>query len=331
MLPSGGIYVERFKNIGIHTVECPFNKIDPFNFFHIKPLLTSLNPDIIHTHGRGAGLYVRSLPKRHAAARRVHTHHGFHLPESTPGNIVFTISEEYLLRNTDRIICVSRSESEIVEKTNPRSRSKIRVIPNVVDSESVRSAARSGANEFDSIVSLLPGKFVVTMIGRDDPVKNYPLAFSAAREVLKKDTDVIFLFIGIAQQNMLLNDLRHQYPDNIIAIPSMANPLPLLSQSSVLLITSKREAGAPLVMMEAACLGIPVVGVRVRGVSDGIHNEHNGLCVEYNSHSIAAALLLCAGDPELVKRLSKGALEYSQLFDATSWCEQYYAMYKDLL
>lgn len=330
VLPPSGIYVDRFKSLGVQVVEFPFDRIDPSNYFRIASLLTSLNPDIIHTHGRGAGLYVRSISKKRIPSKRVHTHHGFHLPLNAPQNLLFKFSEDFFLRNTARIISVSVSEAEVISKTNPRSREGIRIIPNIVECESVRYDANLEIDEEIAFAKKIEGKFVIAMIGRDDPVKNYPLAFSAMREVLESDRSCLFVLIGIGGQTARQTDVFHMYPENIIVFPAIPNPLPLLSKSSLLLVTSKREAGAPLVMMEAACLGIPVVGVKVRGLFDAIQNERNGLCVENNSHAVAQALLRCAKERSLMDRISEGAKDYAKSFDVRSWCERYYSVYAEI-
>ncbi|MEW5797458.1 MAG: glycosyltransferase [Bacteroidota bacterium] len=331
LLPSNGIFIERFRDIGIQVVEFPFDVLNPLNFFRIKTIVQNLNPDIIHSHGRGAGLYLRSISKSRLKSKRVHTHHGFHLPEKILPRLMFRLSEDFFLQNTDRVISVSDSEADVIRKTNPRSREIIKIIPNIVDRESVQDNAKRESGEDDSIAKKLDGKFVVTMIGRDDPVKNYALAFSAMKEVLESDRSMLFLLIGIGERTAQQADVFHRYPENVIILPASPNPLPLLSKSSVLLVTSKREAGAPLVMMEAACLGIPVVSVRVRGLFDAIQHERNGLCVENNSHSVAQALLRCAKEKTLMDRMSKGAMEYAMSFDTQSWCDQYYSMYTELL
>lgn len=330
MLPAGGIYGERFRSLGVSVVEFPFNRINPFDFFRIRSVLKKVQPDIIHTHGRGAGAYVRTISKNTLPVKRIHTHHGFHLPEKFPNNVFFRWSEKYFLQNTDRVVSVSGSEAEIIARTNPEVLPKITLIPNIVDRQAVISGSKANS-EYSSLMDKMKGKFIVVMIGRDDPVKNYPLAFSAAARILKTKDAVAFVFIGIQRQYHLLSELLLSYPERVVVIPSCANPLSLLAKSSVLLLTSKREAGAPLVMMEAACLGIPTIGVRVRGLYDSITNGQNGLCVDSTEEAISDAILHCANDVNLLKQLSNGASMFAHSFDVARWCEQYYRLYNELL
>lgn len=330
MLPEGGIYCERFNSLGVSVVEFPFNTINPLNFFRIRSVLSKLQPDIIHTHGRGAGLYVRTISKNAIRAKRVHTHHGFHLPENFPNNVFFQWNEKYFLQSTDAVVSVSGSESEIIARTNPEVFPKIIVIPNIVDRRAVINESNQNS-EYAFRMDKIKGKFIVIMIGRDDPVKNYPLAFAAADRIIKTNDKIAFVFIGIHRQYHLLSKLLLSYPERVVVIPSCANPLPLLAKSNVLLLTSKREAGAPLVMMEAASLGVPTIGVRVRGLYDSIVNGQNGLCVDATAEAVSDAILRCANDVNFLKQLSDGARIFANSFHIGQWCEQYYTLYEKLL
>jgi len=327
ILPSNGIYCERFRSLGVSVVEFPFNTINPLNFFRIRSVLSKLQPDIIHTHGRGAGLYVRTISKDAIGAKRVHTHHGFHLPENNFLQFIFKIVERFYLTKTDIIISVSQSEAEIISNVLPASKKKIKIIQNVVDFEEIQHrASLTNDARFANIVPTINDIFTVIMIGRKDAVKNYRLAFKSAENVLTKRKDIIFFFVGINSNDSTFVSLKKHFPTHCYAFGSIENPLPLLAHSSALLLTSKRE-GAPLTVLEAFALGKPVIGTKVRGIRDYVHHEENGLLVEENSESVAKAIIKLKDDDTLYRKLSVNALSYNNKQSVEQWVGEYYSIY----
>jgi hypothetical protein len=59
LLPQGGDYVERFRRLGMRTIEFPSDRIRLLSIIRMGALLYQLSPAAIHSHGKGAGVYVR--------------------------------------------------------------------------------------------------------------------------------------------------------------------------------------------------------------------------------------------------------------------------------
>lgn len=326
MLPEGGVYVDTFRETGASVVTFPLNTLAFRSAVTIRGTVRRIAPDIIHTHGRGAGLYLRTLPAGVTAARRVHSHHGFHLPEHWPHSTVFRIAEERFLQRTDAVIAVSESEREVILRTNPGSQPKVTVIRNIVDAGEVRRRALvpdSGAADILHEMERYP---TVIMVGRDDPVKNHPLAFRAAATVLRESTEPRFVFVGITPAVPGFRSLSDDFPGRVHAAGLVANPLPFIAQSALLLMTSKRE-GSPLAVMEAAALGVPAVAVRTRGLDEAVRDGETGLLTGDKAEEVAAAVLRCLSDSRRLKRLSEGARAAADAWDLDAWMEKYLAVY----
>ncbi|HIB44532.1 MAG TPA: hypothetical protein EYO37_11395, partial [Nitrospina sp.] len=72
-----GPYWDKFNSTGIKTYNLVFRKLllsTPFKLFFI---LKKEKPDIVHTHGKGPGLYGRIIGKI-LNIPVIHTYHGFH-------------------------------------------------------------------------------------------------------------------------------------------------------------------------------------------------------------------------------------------------------------
>jgi glycosyltransferase involved in cell wall biosynthesis len=307
----------------VNVIPFPFDRIHPLSVFSFSSLIASIQPDIIHSHGRGAGLYCRVLSKKYIPCCRIHTHHGFHRPIDRFRRFVFTSLERFLSRNTDGVIAVSRSEKEEIQRTIPAS-TLVETIPNIVDCDDVRRRADTSSEHSRE-------HFSVAMIGREDPVKNHPLAYTVADIVMQKDPSISFTFIGIDESNKGVTELRSKYPGRCDAAGLLENPLPLLQQKSVLLITSKRE-GAPVSILEAMALGKPVVGTNVRGINDLKTAETNGILLGDSAASIAGLILSLAHDKNLYASLSAAARQWSESqCNIPRWVGDYLTVYSKVL
>jgi glycosyltransferase involved in cell wall biosynthesis len=325
VLPPEGHYVERFRGLGVDVAEFQCDTIAPWRLARAARLLRSLQPDVVHSHGKGAGLYARSLPK--GAFRRVHSFHGFHPPEERVSSAVYHAVESYLLSHTDAVIAVSHEEGDEIRRAFARAKEKVIPIPNVVDCDEL--AKRSDAalpSSIASFLSLNASHFIISMIGRNDPVKNYPLAFDAARIVFQQTLQCCFVFVGIDKDDHACGELMQRFPENVFAIPLLENPAPLIKKSNAVMLTSKKE-GSPLVVQEAFCLGKPVIGTNVPGIREVVEDGVNGVLCAENAEAVAQAIGMLAGDKEKYKGLSQQARATASSKNIAAWAELYYNVY----
>ena len=327
VLPPDGMYVQRFRSLDVPTIEFPLNRISPLHIPRFLSLVLNMRPDVLHSHGKGAGLYARMVPRFLCRARRVHSYHGFHPPHHPVANSLYRRLESVLLKRVDAVAALSKSEAAEIGAVSPKNRAKIKIMPNVVACDQLRERGEHRLpSAVESFLGRNTGRFVMTMIGRDDPVKNFPLAFRAAQATLRKSDNVCFVFVGVNASESAYAPLREKYPESVLAVPSLDNPAPLLRKSSAVLLTSRKE-GSPLVVLEAFCFGKPVVGTDVPGIQDAVKDGLNGILCPENEEALAAVIERLANDVELYARLSRNALATSGEMDVTSWTEQYYKLY----
>ena len=328
ILPENGVYVKRFQELNIPIVIFPFNRISALSFFSALKLFKRLNPDIIHSNGRGAGIYARILPKILLNKKVIHTHHGFHVPENYILKKFFVFLEKLQLPGTYMTVAVSVSEKREIQILLSLTDKQVVQISNVIDREEVIRRAEEPIEEISKHFAGSKYPFRIIMIGRDDPIKNYSLAYSTARKVLKQESTSSFFFVG-AETSPAVEALISEYPERVFQIPLSKNPLPMLKRASILIITSKRE-GAPLVVLESFALGKPVVGTNVRGINDYVKNGENGMLANENADELAAAILKIINDANLFTKLSLGAKAADGSDVLKSWGQTYFNLYESI-
>src|SRR5262249_25521014 len=108
--PRDGVFFDRFSELGISMVELPLSRLGIHHLPLTMQLIRGQRIDIVHTHGKGPGLYGR-LAARAFGIPAVHTFHGIHYGSySTAGQDLYLSLERRLSRLTHTVINVSRSQ-----------------------------------------------------------------------------------------------------------------------------------------------------------------------------------------------------------------------------
>jgi glycosyltransferase involved in cell wall biosynthesis len=234
--------------------------------------------------------------------------------------------ENLLSKRTDGVVAVSQSEANEIVSALPALTDRLVIIPNIVDCTAVREGAQEEIKEpLKSFLDKRAGSFLVTMIARNDPIKNHRLAFDACRIVLSGCRDVTVVFVGIDYRDRSLASLHEDFPDSVAAIPSLENALPLIKRSTLLMLTSRRE-GSPLVLLEGLCLGKPAVGTNVPGIRDVIRDQETGILCDQSASALADAIGKIINDPVFREALGRRAAE-SVSMTVRGWTDRYLGVY----
>ena len=225
----------------------------------LRALIDARRPDLVHTHTSKAGALGRMAASRSTTRpRTVHTFHGLVLRDyaSRPVSDVARRIERFLARRTD--LCLAVSESCRRELRELGVTSEAVVVPPAVPVRTLR-----GRDQARKELGLPSDRVVVGFVGRPAPVKRFEMfqrMFSSAR------VDELG-WLGVAS-GMSESEVSGCSP-NLRMLGSDPEIASKLMAFDVLVMPSKRE-GMPLVAIEAARAGVPVVGFDVPGVRDAI-------------------------------------------------------------
>jgi len=219
-----------------------------FDYIKILFFIYQNEIKIIHSHGRGAGLYARLL--KFFGLKVIHTFHGIHRETGFIGTIKYLI-DRVLAPYADHYICVSDDEKVKAKAEHFLGKVPTTVIYNGVD------------------LSLFKYNF------KDQEIK---VLGCMARASYQKGYDILFAHLIV---------LKKQWPDfkfniagpseNEITIPfellsncqilGQVDPLTFLNQID-LYISASRWEGMPLAILEAMAIGVPCL------LSDVVGHQH---------------------------------------------------------
>lgn len=299
----GTLYQEKwqFTSKIQSLIKIPYRRFSLFAFFRLLNYIKRNNIDIIHSHGKGAGVYSRLLTLFILDVKVIHTFHG--LGKVKQGNVIQLIKNVYLekilVRFTDFFISVSEGEKNIAISLLGIDKEKIKMIHNGVH-DTFNSKKREGSRQ-------------VVTFSRFSHEKN----MLASYEILNIcDKNIKFVWVGDGDDfNEILRRKENDNCNNLILCGLQTDTSQYLVPGSVYLSTSRYE-GLPLALLEALANGIPIIATDVVGNNEVVREDYNGyLFPEGNIQLAAEKIGLLFRNDCLYDRISKNArLDYLDRF-----------------
>lgn len=323
--PNEPPYHDRFRQLTqSRALEIPHRRFDLSSALSLAAYVRRNGIDVIHTHGKGAGLYGR-LASILSGCPCLHTPHGVHVGEyGALSRRLYRLYENVSSHWVDRVVFVSQEECAVARGEGLWPRTPSTVIPNGVEDVaedraiSLRRSARQGLGIADDTVA-------VATLSRFDFAKNMSEAFRIAQAM----PDLVFLWGGEGEDmEELKRRAEAENVGNLRFLGSLDDPDSVLAASDIYLTTSRWE-GLPFVVLEAMAMGVPVIASDVVGHHDLIGRSEAGYLYPLGETEQAVTLLRrLAGDPALRRRMGECGrgvqrADYSAQKMASSVCDLY--------
>ncbi len=273
--PDQEPYYNKIVNEGIPVFKLPHRKFEIRSFLALLKWTKVNDIMIVHSHGRGAGVYARLLRLFNMRLRIVHNFHGIHIEKKGLALIV----ARFLGILTNKFVLVSKSEQEIAVKYWLATSSKCVLIENGIQIENGKQIKKEELPVSDVFCeSFPPGSFVIGMLSRFDIIKNIPYAIRSLSDYMKSHDDVFLLIGGDGEARReierAVNECNLQ--EKVILLGFINDVKHFFSLIDVYLNTSLGEAFG-FSTVEAMKYGVPVVASDVYGNSDVIEDNSTGL------------------------------------------------------
>jgi glycosyltransferase involved in cell wall biosynthesis len=218
----------------------------------VRRWVEALRPDIVHAHSSYAGLYVRLLPRRLAGAV-VYTPHGFSFERRdvlAPARGVFWLAEAALSLRGACVAAVGPREAELARRLPGRQ--PVVYVPNVIRLvEPVPPPTVPEAGE--------PPRLRLATLGRITPAKDPGFFRRLVQLGRERDLPLAWMWVGGGEPaaEQALRDAGVQ----VTGWCPRPAALGWLATADVYVHTAAWE-GAPVSVLEAAALGLPIVARR---------------------------------------------------------------------
>ena len=265
-------------------IEISKRRINPKDIFNLVKFSRDNFIDIIHAHGKGAGVLAR-FTNLFYKKKLIYTFHGIHVECHNLLMKFLYLNYENLFGRMDNYkIFVSDSEKEYAKKLKVFVGDKTVVIHNGVLNKNAleNKTDRNNVYRKNSI-----SKIKVVSICRFVRQKNVKDIINIA----KRMPEIDFNIVGYGKLwNEINQYLFEMQIENVDLIGLKKNVFKYLNSADIFLSTSLYE-GMPLSILEAMSVGLPIVASNVVGNVDTIDNGKTGYLYDLNNLDMAVKYL----------------------------------------
>jgi glycosyltransferase involved in cell wall biosynthesis len=304
--PGGGPFVDVYRRLGVDFVEVPADRLSLVALLRLIRLGRDRRIQVIHSHGKGAGLYGR-LAACWLGAAAIHTFHGIHYRGYGP---LYLWGERLLARHSYAVIHVSDSQAQEAARLGLAPGGRSLVIPNGTDLAAVRAAAEREPVSRTAL-GLTEEALVLGTVARFDRIKALDVLLRAFARVLERLPQSRLLIIGDGPEGVSLRTLAGSLAplDRVVfagSIPRAARCLPAMD----VYVSASRREGLPLAMLEAMACGLAVVATRVPGHVDAVEDGVTGVLVPPDAPEVLGdAVVALLRDGERRRALGRAGRE----------------------
>jgi glycosyltransferase involved in cell wall biosynthesis len=259
--PADGPYFERFRKAGIETHELALDRIAPAVLPRLRALARRSGAQLVHSHGKGAGLYGR-LCARLLGLPAVHTFHGLHHGAyRAPARLAYLALERGLSRLTRTVISVSPAQEAEALALRLFRPAQSEVIVNGIDLAEIDGLVASHGVP-RSAQGLGPEDFVVGCVARFDPVKSLDVLFAALGRLRVPRLRAVL--VGEGREGERLRGLaRAPGLTGVVTFAGAVEDAVRLFPAWDLYVSASRTEGLPISVLEAMACRRPVVATDI--------------------------------------------------------------------
>jgi glycosyltransferase involved in cell wall biosynthesis len=317
---------------GVNFLPCySTDRLFPLDNWFFNRSLTkkasSINVDVYEAHAVSGYGFPKALEKQGIKKPFIHTIHGVLADEyeqakkngylSFRGRIAnyfmhqLAQLEEETAHNANLIVTISNYSLEKTQRYYGINPSKVRIVPNGVDTERFKPAEnpKSIKQHFG-----LGDEPVVLFVGSLIPRKGLFYMVEVAKKIVKENPETKFLIVGEGplktQFNVSLEtanlSANFKFLGNVTddLLPSAYNC------ADVFVLPSIQE-GQGIVLLEAQASGKPVVAFDVGGVNEAVRHKETGLLVKRGStEELADGLLSLLSDETLREKMGANGRKF---------------------
>jgi glycosyltransferase involved in cell wall biosynthesis len=274
LIPAGPLDAEA-KKLGIptHSLGMRPGIPDPRALLRLARELRAWRPDILHSHMVHANLLARLVRPLTRVPVLICTVHNM-----DEGGAIRMGAYRLTNRLADLTTIISHAAAERFVRIGAIPRDRLRVLPNGVDTSrfrprpELRGALRKELGVGD--------EFLWLAVGRFEPAKDYPNLLSAFADVVAHRPRAV---LALAGRGMLQEAMERKAESlgikGQVRFLGLRRDVPELMSAADAYVMSSAWEGLPMVLLEAASSGLPIVATDVGGNREVVVDGENGLLV----------------------------------------------------
>ncbi len=330
-LTSLGEMGQRARAAGLSTESLEMRRgfADPRGLVRLVRLVRTWRPSVLHSHMLHANLMARACRLFASVPAVVSTIHNIY-----EGGRLRMLG--YRLSNglVDHVTIISQTAADRFIRDRIVPAALLEVIPNGVDTERYREVP-AGTRERLRRSLGLDGEFAWLAVGRFEQAKDYPTMLRAFARVHAAHPAAVLLLVGRGSLQADTQSLAASLGlDGRVRFVGTREDVPEFMTVADGYVMSSAWEGMPMVLLEAAAAGLPIVATRVGGNPEVVRDGTTGYLVPPgDDEALAGAMLRLMTLPEEERRAmgGRGREEVGQHYGLARVVDRYEAVYREVL
>jgi glycosyltransferase EpsD len=299
----------------------------PFSFGHFNALI-QLNEiilkedfNLINCHTPMASVLTRlaSFNARKVGVKLIYTAHGFHFFKGSAiiNWLIYYPVEVFLSKYTDAIVCINTEDFDRIKKIGS-TKCDYFLIPGIgVEGSRFFNISKVKKNEIREEKGFIGDDFILVYSAEFISRKNHLFIIDSVIKNKNKFNGIKILFAGKGKlQEALQKKVLRNKVQEIIQFIGFRNDIHEIYQLSDIGISSSKQEGLPVNIIESMMCGLPVIASFGRGHNELVENHSTGILFESGDHTqFVESIFKIKNDKTIYTKFSKNALVNSERFE----------------
>lgn len=326
-----------FKVWDIEFERSPLSLTHFSSLFELRKVINKNNYSLITCHTPMASVLSRlaSVEARKQGTRLMYTAHGFHFFRggSKWSWLTYYPVEMAMSYLTDAIVCINQEDLDIISQKGSSS-TDYYLIPGIgVDPSRFEPPSREKKALLRDSIGINTDAFVMIYVAEFIERKNHRLLIDAVKLLSEKLDNFTLLLAG---RGVLLDEIKQYVVDNgleeQVSFLGFVTDVEKYYQVSDVAISSSRQEGLGINLVEAMMCGVPVIATIDRGHRTVIDHKVNGILFPQNDPiSLADAVFKVYQNDQLRLNMSIEAIKKAKKFEIKNSLEVMSKIYNSLL
>ena len=252
--------------------------------YRARKLLRRWRPHVVHSPMVHAKIFARLLRLIHPIPRLICTAHS-----SNEGGRLRMLAYRMTERLADLTTNVSPEAVDVFVARGAGTRRHITYVPQVVDTERFKHDERARARLRGELG--VADRFVFLTVGRLVPEKDYRTLMAAFHEVVRVHPQAVLLNVGEGPERPNIERaIATLALHDAATLLGAREDIPELINAADCVVISSLLEGGPMILLEAMCVGKPVVTTRV-GLAASIIDDSVDVVPVKSAMSLAEAMM----------------------------------------
>jgi glycosyltransferase involved in cell wall biosynthesis len=304
----------------------------------IRRLVVEQEYDLVHVHTPVAAFVTRfALDRfRHEGDLQVlYTAHGlhFHPLGGFIGNKIFELLERRAAKWTDFMVVINREDLSAVKSKRLIRQEQLRFMPGIGIERSHyshSSVSESDLNRLYRELGIDAATPVLLMVAEFVEHKRHADAIRAFSKIHHPCAKLVLAGSGPLLESMKRLSARLGTADRVHFLGQRADVAVLMKASRALVLPSSRE-GLPRCILEALSMGVPVIGSRIRGITELLERNAGCLVNVGDIAHLAQVMQMMVDDSVVAKEMGQAGKRQSAEYDLTRVLRMHEELYDEAL